>query len=347
MPGAVGTCAVFLLLGALYSFGSVAFTVCLIPPLIWIVWLTQPAAPVNCKGRAVLITGCDTGFGHILAKQLDGLGFRVFAGCLSPDGPGAQGLKKECSSQLSILKLDVTLDEDVNKVKEFVEANLPAEGLWGLVNNAGISGWGEVEWNNIQVYQRHADVNLWGSIRMTLSFIPLVRQCKGRFIFISSMSAYIHSPACSTYVITKCGIEAFSDCFRLEMKKFGVKVSVIEPGNYASTTNILKVQTTEEVWNELNDPVKRLYSKEYIQLLIDEVENIMSSKPRNPTDVTNAIMEALISPNPKARYLVVSMAERVIIFMCVHFPTWFSDAFFCSLKVLRKQKALIGSQINN
>ncbi|GCB75787.1 hypothetical protein scyTo_0020397, partial [Scyliorhinus torazame] len=219
--------------------------------------------------------------------------------------------------------------------------------LWGLVNNAGIFGWGEVEWNNIKVYQRHADVNLWGSIRMTLSFIPLVRQCKGRFIFLSSTSAYIHTPACSTYVITKCGIEAFSDCFRLEMKKFGVKVSVIEPGNYTSATNILKVQTTEEVWNELSDPVKRVYSKEYIQLLIDKVQNIMSSKSRNPTDVTNAIMEALISSNPKARYLVVSMAERVIIFMCVHFPTWFTDAFFCSRRAYCKQNVLIASQINN
>ncbi|XP_078086625.1 D-beta-hydroxybutyrate dehydrogenase, mitochondrial [Mustelus asterias] len=310
MSIAVQVCAVPLLVGALYWFGWVAFP--LIPPLIWMVFRKQTAARVEGKGRAVLITGCDTGFGQLLAKQLDGLGFRVFASCLYPDGQGAQSLKRECSQELKVLKLDVTLDEDVAKAKEFVEANLPAEGLWGLVNNAGISEWGEVEWNNIQVYQRHADINLWGSIRMAHAFSPLLRQSKGCFIFMSSMSAFIHVVATSAYVITKCGIEAFADCLRLEMEKFGVKVSLIEPGNYASATNILKVQTCEEMWNGLNDAAKRVYSKEYIQLCIDYIQNVTKGKPRNPMDVTNTIIEALVSPNPKARYLVVSMVTKVV-----------------------------------
>ncbi|XP_049776765.1 estradiol 17-beta-dehydrogenase 2-like isoform X3 [Schistocerca cancellata] len=67
----------------------------------------------NLPSRAVLITGCDSGFGHELARHLDGLGVPVFAGCLFPDGPGARRLAADCSSRLRVLPLDVTSDQQV------------------------------------------------------------------------------------------------------------------------------------------------------------------------------------------------------------------------------------------
>lgn len=79
--------------------------------------------------RAVLITGCDSGFGHQLAKTLDSMGFIVFAGCLHSDSHGAQTLAKEGSPRLNVLQLDVTRDEDLRKAKAFVEANLPEKGI--------------------------------------------------------------------------------------------------------------------------------------------------------------------------------------------------------------------------
>lgn len=79
-------------------------------------------------GRAVLITGCDSGFGHHLAKKLDCMGFTVFAGCLCPEGPGAQSLVEEGSDRMKVLQLDVTKDEDVSLAKDFVQANLPEKG---------------------------------------------------------------------------------------------------------------------------------------------------------------------------------------------------------------------------
>src|SRR5687767_4910080 len=72
-----------------------------------------PKEKVSPKNRAVFITGCDTGFGHNLAKRLDNYGFHVYAGCLFPSGEGAKCLQRECSNRLTIVKLDVTKDEDV------------------------------------------------------------------------------------------------------------------------------------------------------------------------------------------------------------------------------------------
>ncbi|KAL0170667.1 hypothetical protein M9458_035263, partial [Cirrhinus mrigala] len=121
-------------------------------------------------GRAVLITGCDSGFGHHLAKKLDRMGFTVFAGCLCPEGPGAQSLVEEGSDRMKVLQLDVTKDEDVSLAKDFVQANLPEKGLYAVVNNAGISDWGETEWSTAKDFQKMADINLFGAIRVTIPF---------------------------------------------------------------------------------------------------------------------------------------------------------------------------------
>ncbi|GFR01252.1 corticosteroid 11-beta-dehydrogenase isozyme 2 [Trichonephila clavata] len=74
--------------------------------------------------KAVLITGCDHGFGHLLAKKLDCEGFYVYASCLYPSGPGATELKQKSSNRLKILGMDVTSDESVLKAVKFVEEDL-------------------------------------------------------------------------------------------------------------------------------------------------------------------------------------------------------------------------------
>lgn len=84
--------------------------------------------PQDGRGLAVLITGCDSGFGYQLARCLDQRGFVVFAGCLFPQGPGAQSLSRQSSSSLRILKLDVTKDEDVTQAKRTVQEQLPEKG---------------------------------------------------------------------------------------------------------------------------------------------------------------------------------------------------------------------------
>lgn len=72
--------------------------------------------------------GCDSGFGHHLAKRLDALGYPVFAGCLDGNGAGAKELKRSCSKRLQIVEVDVTKDDSVNNAVRFVEDNLGTSG---------------------------------------------------------------------------------------------------------------------------------------------------------------------------------------------------------------------------
>lgn len=74
-------------------------------------------------GRYVIITGCDTGFGNLLAKKLDSKGFSVFAGCLTNNGE--EELKKVCSKKLQTFPLDVSDEESIRKALSFVTSQLP------------------------------------------------------------------------------------------------------------------------------------------------------------------------------------------------------------------------------
>ena len=80
----------------------------------------------DLEKKAVLITGCDSGFGYELAKKLDARGLRVFAACLTSEGQAK--LTRECSQQLITLKLDVTEPSDVQKALELVKSRLPSQG---------------------------------------------------------------------------------------------------------------------------------------------------------------------------------------------------------------------------
>jgi len=136
--------------------------------------------------KAVLITGCDSGFGHLAAKILDQYGFCVFAGCSFPKGVGAQKLYTSSSKRLRILRLDVTKDEDIEAaIEEIKECDLE---LWAVVNNAGIVDCGYIEWSNIiERMNKILDVNFFGAVKITKACLPLIRKSSGRIVFVSSV----------------------------------------------------------------------------------------------------------------------------------------------------------------
>lgn len=88
----------------------------------------MPKLRIAPKDNAVLVTGCDTGFGNLLTRKLDKAGFKVYACCLFPLGEGAQKLRSDCSSQLKIIKLDVTSDLDVEEAYKEVNEDLKQSG---------------------------------------------------------------------------------------------------------------------------------------------------------------------------------------------------------------------------
>ncbi|KFP77094.1 hypothetical protein N311_09029, partial [Apaloderma vittatum] len=198
-------------------------------------------------------------------------------------------------------------------------------GFWGLVNNAGISTFGETGWLSMDKYEKFADVNLLGSIRTTLAFLPLLRKYKGRIVFMSSIIAYF-TLGNGIYSMTKAAIEKFCDGLRLEMKKFGVQVCIIQPGNYARSTKIQPPVSAEEIWNELSEEEKAVYNMEYVQERANFFNSILSKGSTNGNEVVDAMVDALTSPAPKARYMVAKLQEKALVFVCALFPTVVMDS---------------------
>ncbi|XP_059375429.1 retinol dehydrogenase 7-like [Carassius carassius] len=292
-------------------------------------------------GWAVLITGCDSGFGRHLAKKLDHMGFTVFAGCLYPEGPGAQSLVEEGSDRVKVLKLDVTKDEDVCLAKNFVQANLPEKGLYAVVNNAGISDWGETEWSTAKDFHNMADVNLFGAIRVTIPFLSLIRASKGRMLYVSSILSFFNCLNMGAYSMSKRGLEAFADCLRVEMASFGVKVSIIQPGNFGIATKILHKKTPQDVWDEFDDARKLTFNQKYIEMACEYFNSLCTSGFKDCSMVINAMLHALTAPKPQTRYLLVSWREMFFFYICPFLPTFITDSVFHASSMYRKRKEML------
>nr|XP_045608263.1 D-beta-hydroxybutyrate dehydrogenase, mitochondrial-like isoform X1 [Procambarus clarkii] len=285
-------------------------------------------------GKYVVVTGCDRGFGHALALQLDKLGFRVFAGCLQADGEGAKILRQEGSRRLHVLQMDVTSQEQLDKAAEEVKSLLPeGEGVWGLVNNAGLLCMGPVEWTSMDNFRKLPEVNLFGLIAATKTFLPLVRRARGRVVNVSSIAGRFGQAYMSAYCATKYAVEGFSDVLRQEMSGFGVKVCIVEPGNFAAGTllfgpDLAGPERVKALLATVSDDVKKDYGEDYHKRLEGFVKNIYKGTAKDISPVINAFTEALTQTYPQDRYCPMSAQTYMAVFVNTHFPAWVYDTLF-------------------
>ncbi|XP_028929818.1 short-chain dehydrogenase/reductase family 9C member 7 [Ornithorhynchus anatinus] len=252
--------------------------------------------------RFVLITGCDSGFGHLLATKLDRRGLRVLAACLTERG--AERLRREASGRLRTVLLDVTRPESVRAAARWARETVGERGLWGLVNNAGVGlPSGPNEWLTKEDFAKVLDVNLLGLIDVTLNLLPLVKRARGRIVNVSSSGGRVVVIG-GGYCVSKFGVEAFSDGLRRELHYFGVKVCVIEPGNYR--TSILGTQGVEErlrrLWERLPQETRDSYGEQYFQIYSKKLKNMTMLAEPKISEVTDSMEHALTSRSPRVRY---------------------------------------------
>jgi len=288
----------------------------------------QSSLKLDVADKAVLITGCDTGFGLVLAKHLNSLGFTVFAGCLlaDSDGVGAKELRAIASDRLHVLQLDVTKEDQWEKVKQYIIQQLPAKasGLWGLVNNAGWATFGEVEWVSMASYSKSIDINLKGVILGVKTLLPLIRQSKGRIVTITSGLARFAVPSRSPYVTSKYALSGFLDCLRYEVERFGVKVSMLEPGNFIAGTNIFNQQfvlsQADQMWEGMEDEVKQAYGKDLFDKKVKVMTSYMTNSCTDISPVIDSYTDALLDVFPQVRYQPMNLYFKTRCFVATHLP---------------------------
>lgn len=286
----------------------------------------QDLLPVDQK--AVLVTGADSGFGHGLAKHLDKLGFTVFAGVLDKEGPGAEELRKNCSERLLVLQMDVTKPEQIKDAHSKVTEKIQDQGLWAVVNNAGVFHLPiDAELIPMTIFRKCMAVNFFGTVEVTKVFLPLLRKSKGRLVNISSMGGSVPLQMFSAYISTKAAITMFSAVLRQELDKWGIKVVTIQPGGFR--TNITGSQESwdkmeKEILDHFSKENQEIYGQDYVhaQKLTLPVMQEKSSQDISP--VLWDIQHAISARNPSAFYSPGRMAYLWICF-AAYFPTSLLD----------------------
>ncbi|CAL1274927.1 unnamed protein product [Larinioides sclopetarius] len=270
---------------------------------------------VETENRAVFITGCDTGFGHALAKRLDSKGFHVFASCLFPSGEGASRLKASCSDRLLILPLDVRKDDSVENALNFVKEKLGSSELWAVVNNAGIFKGFSVEMSTMDEFKDVLDVNFLGTVRVTKAFLPLLKKSKGRIVNVTSAGGELSLPFAAPYISSKYAAVGFTDCLRHEIEMQGISVVSIEPEAFYTpmAENFFRDwnwKTSSEA--STNDDCGDDYKKS----LRDLINAGLSFVCRNPSIVVDDLESAVSLVHPDHTYKPRRHAFTRFIFFC-------------------------------
>lgn len=252
----------------------------------------------------ILITGTDTGFGRLAAEKLARDGFTVYAGCYQESS--IQELNE--IQNIKAIKLDVTSQNDIDSLVEWIEHQ--GEGLYGLVNNAGIGDiWPLIE-SSEKEFHRVLNVNLYGVFRVTNAVMPFLVQSKGRILSMGSLSGTIPTKFIGPYSVSKFGVEAYADILHFETKKFGIHSITIKPGNFKTDitkANVPILKSRKERYEEsaYKDDLRGIYDN------LDNPNYLERVQYDNPDEVVETIVEALFSPKPKLKYLVTNYDETV------------------------------------
>ncbi|CAF3034208.1 unnamed protein product [Rotaria socialis] len=301
-----------------------------------------PAPIIDVRGKYVLISGCDSGFGNTLAIELDRKGFNVFAGIYNPASKDT--LINQLSSRATIFQLDITRREHIDAAYDLVRKK--TNTLHALVNNAGIISTGYIDWIKTETIRQVMDINFFGHVDMTKTFLPLlITKPDSRVVNICSIAGFISPPSASAYCASKYALESFSDCLRREMVAWGLRVSIIEPGimrtpiigKYATSASELQAQLPVDVQERWGDEFFKTYFE-------STKKNILLKYAEDPIKVVRALQHAVESTAPRTRYRPGWQSEFLFFPLSV-VPAWLSDLFYEKTRIIRVPPAGVKKQL--
>jgi NAD(P)-dependent dehydrogenase (short-subunit alcohol dehydrogenase family) len=246
----------------------------------------------------ILITGCSSGIGRAAAEHLAKAGHTVYASARSV-GLLASLEEAGCRS----LRIDVLDPASIAAAVATVEAEHGSVGA--LVNNAGYAVSGAIEAIAIEAVREEFDTNVFGYVRMAQAVLPGMRRAgRGRIVNLSSVAGLVTMPGAGVYAASKYAIEAISDAMRFEVRGFGVKVVLVEPGPIKSGFT-----TTANDWMAAAAGGGSVYADYHDAVAKGDAETDDSFLAGKPEHVAKAIERAVTATNPPPRIKVTPIAR--------------------------------------
>lgn len=191
------------------------------------------------EDQVVFITGASRGFGFAAAEELLARGHRVAATMRNPDRDG-EAVRALDPERVAVLRCDVKDRASIDAAAEGARERFGR--IDALFNNAGYGLYGPIEDLSEEEILRQMDTNFVGQIRVAQALLPTMReQGAGKIINVSSLAGRIVGPLMGLYAASKWAVEAMSEALRYEVSRWGVDVTILEPGMYRSdwqTTNL-------------------------------------------------------------------------------------------------------------
>ncbi len=255
------------------------------------------AIPRTRSQKVVLITGASSGIGQECAEHLARAGWRVFGTSrqLPPTSPS--------EAAVEIVQMDVT---DENSVRQCVDGVLAKAGrLDAVVNNAGIAVMGAVEDTSIEEAKAQLETNFFGVLRVCRATLPALRRNGGGHIVnISSLAGLIGLPFSGLYSASKFALEGVSEALRMECRQFGVRIILVEPGDFR--TNITQRRTIAAAAQN-NSAYREAFERCKLKQEQDE------TNAPGPEPVAQLVVRILADPNPRPRYSVGMLSQRIVV----------------------------------
>jgi len=252
------------------------------------------------RKQFVVITGTSTGIGEDAAKLLAKNGWKVFAGVRKDSD--AERLRSYDPENIHPLILDVTKQDQIDAAFAQVREAVGEAGLDALVNNAGLGMLGPSEFTPVSDFQRQYDINVFGMVRVTQAAMPLLRmRTPGRVVNVSSIAPDINMPFGGLYCAAKGAVDSFSECFRREVMKWGITVSVLKPGPVKTAFGDTALDIAKDIRNRFEDGSKCI---EYYGETLDKFPELTKKMdhPAPPSKSSGVILSALTSRSPRYVY---------------------------------------------
>ena len=261
--------------------------------------------------KTALVTGASSGMGKSIARRLIQDGYQVYV--------AARNVEKMADlARLGAqpLRMDISVDEQIVSGVNTILAE--TGGVDVLVNNAGFGLYGPVEEIGIDEARYQFEVNLFGAARLTQLLLPAMRDRRsGHIVNITSMGGKMYSILGAWYHATKHALEGWSDCLRLEVAGFGIKVVIVEPG-------VIETGFGDAASDTI---VKRSSSGPYGHLVKMVAMSINKTYGRgtgsSPEVIAEVVSRAVKSSNPRTRYAAGKFAK-----MLIRMRVWLGDRIF-------------------
>ncbi|QIZ50899.1 oxidoreductase [Dickeya zeae] len=261
--------------------------------------------------KTALITGGSSGMGKAIARRLIQDGYQVYV--VARDVEKMADLARLGAQPL---RMDISVDEQIVSGVNTILAE--TGGVDVLVNNAGFGLYGPVEEIGIDEARYQFEVNLFGAARLTQLLLPAMRARRsGHIVNITSMGGKMYSILGAWYHATKHALEGWSDCLRLEVAGFGIKVVIVEPG--VIETGFGDAASDTMAKRSVSGPYGHL-----VKMVSMSIKNTYGQGTGSSPDIiANVVSRAVKSSNPRTRYAAGKFAK-----MLIRMRVWLGDRIF-------------------